>query len=792
MNKKSKRKKKKSKLRFLKYFFILLLSLLVLAIAAGGIFYLTHKQQIADIEKICQDKLDSINADTFKQIGATTIYDKDNNVIGKLSAQDYVYTKSSDIPVLMKDAFIATEDADFYSNNGISIKGMARAVLVAIKNKGKATQGGSTITQQLVKNVLLTQDKTMERKYTEILLSIDLNKMYTKEQILEYYLNNINFANGSYSVATASQMYFNKPMDKLTLAETTFLAAIPNNPTYYNPLKYYNHVVERQRLMLDNMNKQGYITNAQYNDALNQKVVLNYQPHKNLPESYMTSYAIDCAVRVLMQQNGFVFRYKFSSVQDENQYKDIYKDMYEEYDKVVRKGGYNIYTTLDNNKQKILQKAVNDNLSGFKDIDKTKGIYKMQAAAVSIDNVTGQVIAIVGGREQNGVANSFNRGFLAVRQPGSAIKPLLVYTPHFDKGGTPEDIVEDKEIPNGPKNAENMFFGNVTIRYATELSLNTVAFQVLQKEGVNYGLGYLEKMGFANITKQDTSPILAIGGFTKGATPLEMAGAYATLARGGNYIQPTCISKLTLASGEAVYDNPKIKVPVYKPESTYNMTDVLKGVLTQQGATAYGLALDKMVSAGKTGTTSDSKDGWFAGYTPYITTVVWAGYDIPTAISDLYGATYPGSIWKAYMNEVSKGQEKRDFDIPADVQQAMDEKQKAAEQAILTSADTAVAAYEAIHIKSAADISAATSALNNAQAAVSKLPKDQQPNYQNRINAKTADLEKEKGTVNNNPPITGGTVNNNSGTTGTTGAGTVNNNSGNTGTGNNGPSKKSN
>ncbi|MDP4178205.1 MAG: transglycosylase domain-containing protein [Bacillota bacterium] len=657
--------KKKSKFRIIKRIISsisLVLCFIVLCIISSIIsFIFFNKHQLAQAKNEAANKVASINADTFKEVGPTIIYDKNDKEIYRVSELDYTYTNYNEIPDLMKDTFIATEDSEFYKHGAISLKGMSRALFDALKNKGSVEQGGSTITQQLVKTVFLSQDRTFQRKYTEILIAEDMEKKYSKEQILEFYLNNINFGNGAYGAATAAHTYFNKPLQQLSLAEITYIAAIPNNPTYYNPLKYPEHVKVRQQLMLKNLKNQKYITDKQYTEALNTNITLNYQPHKNPEDNYVSSYAIDCAVRKLMENDGFKFKYSFDSDSDRDNYENSFKEKYQSYDKKIRKGGYNIYTSLDMDKQKQLQESLDTGLSDFDEKDDKTGLYKMQGAAVCIDNPTGEVTAIVGGRDQDKVANYYNRAFLAVRQPGSSIKPVLVYTPAFDKGYTPDYIITDKYIPKGPKNAENYFFGPVTLRYATEMSLNTVAYQMLIKEGVQYGLSYLYKMNFEHIVKEDNSPIIAVGGFTYGATPVEMAGAYSTIERGGEFIQPTCLRKITKTSGEPVFVNQHVKVRVYKQESTQYMTDILKGVLTETYATGYGLALDNITSAGKTGTTSDSKDGWFAGYTPYMTTVVWVGYDNPTSISSLYGATYPGQIWNSFMNKAHIGLDSIDF-----------------------------------------------------------------------------------------------------------------------------------
>lgn len=775
MSKKVNARKKK---RIIKHIFTALCLLIVFLIIACGSLLFYFRDQVQAAEKEASDKIADINDNTFIRVSPTIIYDKDGNEIGKLASSSYTYAKYKDIPDLVKETFIATEDKDFYKNNGISIRGMARAMISFVENKGRITQGGSTITQQLVKNVLLTQDRTWSRKLTEIFISIQLEKIYTKEQILEYYLNNINFGNGAYSISSAAHTYFNKSLDKLNLAEITFLAAIPNNPTYYNPLKYYNHVKERQGLMLYNLKAQNYITDKQYQDAVKTKVVLNYQAYKGTAENYMTSYAVDCAVRALMKNDNFNFQYQFASDKDRSSYEDNYNEEYADYEKQVWTGGFKIYTSFDANLQNKLQTSLDKGLAKFTSADSKTGLYKMQGAAVCIDNSTGEVVAAVGGRSQNNATNYFNRAFQAVRQPGSAIKPVLVYAPAFDKGYTPDSTMVDKYIPNGPKNDENTFFGNVTLRYAAELSLNTVAYQLLQKETTEYALPYLYKMNFAHIVSQDNNPIIGVGGFTYGVTPVELAGAYSALARGGEFIEPTCIIKIEDEQQNIIYRNSMSATRIYNEDSAYYMTDVLKGVLTKSWATGYDLGLNNMPAAGKTGTTSSSKDGWFAGYTSYFTTVVWDGYDTPTATSDLYGATYPGHIWQDFMNKANEGLKSKDFDVPADIQEQIDEKAAAAAQAAVTNAEDAVSAYENIQLSSKNDYAAADAALKNAQNAVSKLPDDQKKSFQDRIDAKTAELDKEK------QAIAAASQNSDTQTDSSSGAGTSNNTNSNSNTNN--------
>lgn len=601
---------------------------------------------------------------TFRRAGYTEIYASDGKEIAKFASKEYYYKSLGDISPNIQHGFIAVEDQDFLKHGGISIKGLARATYIMVKNHGKATQGGSTITQQLVKNVFLNQDRTVSRKLEEIFLAMTVEKRFTKNQVLEFYLNNIYFGNGCYGIESASQHYFSKPSINLTVAESATLCALPNNPTIYNPQVHPENVIVRRNLILKDLLGQKYITQKEYDTALKNQLVLRIKKTETQEENYETSYAIDCTTRQLMGDSGFQFRYSFTDEKDRQAYTSDYKEVYSEYDKKIRSGGYQIYTDIDINKQKMLQQSVDSGLSAFTDTDAKTGKYKMQGAAVTIDNNTGMVCAIVGGR---GESDTFNRAFLAYRQPGSSIKPLVVYTPAMEKGYHPLSHLVDQELPQDIKNSENKFFGDVTMRYAIEMSLNTVPFQLLQRIGTRYGVSFLEKLQFSKIHYQDYNPIVAIGGFTEGCSPIEQAGGYAALERKGFYTQPTCVKKVVYFGMDNLYERKEDKEAVYSPETSYMMTDILKGVISTDYGTGKDQKIAGQIVAGKTGTTSDCKDGWFCGYSAYYTTAVWCGYDTPTYVDNLYGATYPGTIWKSIMTQIHAGLPSKDFEKPSGI-----------------------------------------------------------------------------------------------------------------------------
>lgn len=617
---------------------------------------------IHDLYVSAEEKIASINVGTFKNKTETKIYDKDGNLIKEVAPRDYYYISNDDIQPNIKKAVIAIEDIRFYEHRGYDPKAMARAAVDIIKNKGEITQGGSTITQQLVKLQFLSLGKTWERKIEEIFIAAKLEKMFTKDQILEFYLNNINYGNGAYGIETASRTYFNKPSKELTLSEVAFLTAIPNNPSYYNPVKFMDNTLQRRNLILSQMLKYEMITEEQYQEAKAQEIVLNMPEREYEPETYEVSYALSSATKLLMEREGFKFQYWFDTEEERQAYNEKFNEKFLEINQKIRNGGYEIYTTIDMDKQKQLQESVNNQLSGFTEKDKDSGLYAFQGAAVTIDNYNGNLVAIVGGRTQDGVSNTYNRAYLSHRQPGSIIKPIVAYAPAFERGKLASSVMADKPIKDGPQNAGRNYRGAVTLREALERSINTIPFQIVANYGPKEIIDdYLVPMEFSGLAPTDDHAGISIGGFTYGTTPLEMAGAFSTLARNGTYIKPTGIQKIVDITNTTLYENDHQEKRIYDSGAAYLTTDVLKGVFTKRHGTAYGYQLSNMPSVGKTGTTNGNKDLWFAGYSPYYTTVVWTGYDMPR---EYWGKNPATRIWKDYMEKIHKGLEKVEFEKP--------------------------------------------------------------------------------------------------------------------------------
>lgn len=654
-------KKRKKHRKFWLVFKIILLIILLTVLVGGLIFYFRYGQDIFALQDEAKALVKASTEETFRSSETSIAYNSKGNQIAVLKGEkDAYYVDINSIPEYAKQAMIVTEDKKFYKHNGIDAQGIMRAALALIKNNGEKKQGASTITQQLARGVFLTTDKTYERKIKEIFIAMELEKKYSKDKILEFYLNTIYFANGYYGLEAASRGYFSKSCQELSLGQIAFLCAIPNSPTRYDPEKNYKNTVERKNRILDQMLEDKVINQVEYDDAYNEKIKLNIQEVKK--RDYIQTFIMYSSIRALMKSNGFKFKNSFSTDEEKQEYEEEYSEEYAAAQKMLLNNGYRIYTSIDLKMQKKLQQSINQNLSAFRE-KSSNGTYKMQGAAVCIDNKTGRVAAIVGGRSQKTEGLSLNRAYQSYRQPGSSIKPLIVYTPALERGYTASSTINDHKFSGGPSNSNGSYYGYVSMRFAVEHSLNTVAWQLLEKLTPEVGLDYLIQMNFNKIVRSDYYLSASLGGLTYGASPLEMASAYATLANDGKYREPTCIVKILDSDGNTITDDDVNSKYIYNSDAAHAMVDILKGVLSSPGSTGYGLGLDNgMPCAGKTGTTNDKKDGWFCGFTPYYTTAVWVGYDTPQTVSDLYGSSYPGRTWHDFMNAIHTGKKAKNFD----------------------------------------------------------------------------------------------------------------------------------
>lgn len=644
----------------------ILLGLFFVIIAAILFIGVKYGVKLYEYDKEAKRLVKEGGEEIFKANQTSIIYDADGNVITELIGErDSYYLDYKDIPYFVKAALITSEDRNFYSHSGVDYKAVTRAFLVLLQNKGEITQGGSTITQQLARNVFLSHKVTMGRKVKEMFIAKEIEKKFSKDKILEFYINNIYFGNGYYGIEAAARGYFSKSVTELSLGEIAFICAIPNNPTLYDPYTNSDATTSRKNRILKQMYENDDIDKQMYEDALYTTIVL--YPSENKTNNYIETYVRYCATISLMSNSGFEFKYYFDSDEEKEKYEKEYENLYNDISAKLYTGGYKIYTSIDMNKQQELQDAVDSNLAHYTDVN-DEGIYTFQGAATCIDNTTGKVVAIVGGRTQDYKGYTLNRAYQSYRQPGSTIKPILIYTPIFERNYYPDTKVVDEPIENGPVNSPNVYEGEMTVRSAVEKSKNTIAWKLFDELSADTCLGYLKNMDFNKIVNKDYVPAVSIGGMTYGVSTLEMASAYAAIENDGVFRTPTCISKITDADYNIIVDNieytksknTSIQVKqIYQTNAARIMTDVLKGVLTVGTGRKYNIS--NAICAAKTGTTNDNKDVWFVGFSKYYTTAVWVGYDMPKVINDGYGNTCSGNIWKEFMTKIHDGLEIKDF-----------------------------------------------------------------------------------------------------------------------------------
>lgn len=646
----------------------ILASVMVIGGIVGLCVYVKVLPMFTEAREEVFDKLVHLSKDDFIMKEDTVVYDANGKKVGSVNAGSYKYVSINDISPYIYDGYIAVEDKRFRTHGGVDLVATMRAGVSLLKHNMEITQGGSTITQQVIKNNLLTQNKSYTRKIAEILLAPTIESKFTKAQIMEFYCNSNYYGNKCYGVGAASRYYFGKKCADLEPQEAAMLIGLSNSPAAYNPVLHPQAALKKRNRVLKTMCNDGVITPKEYKAAVKKKLnIKQLSEEGSSNETYVISYAIHCSAISLMEKEDFKFKYVFDSKEDYQKYNKTYSKAYSEKIESIRSGGYKIYTSINMKKQKKLQKSVDEGLAFNKEKDNDSGKYALQGAAVCVNNETGYVEAVVGGRGKN---DQYNRAYLAARQSGSAIKPLIDYTPGFESGMySPSTIVNDNKFANGPSNAGGAYYGSVHIREAVARSLNTVAWQVLDNISVKYGLSFLDKLHFHNISYIDNDNMaLSLGGFTEGVRVVDMAKGFSTLANNGSFSDRTCVKKIEHVSDGVVYKNNNEKTQVYSEDAAWMMTDVLKGVFKESYGTGRKLKLENgQICAGKTGTTNSSKDVWFCGYTKYYTTVVWAGYDTPRAMPGASGASIPGVIWKDYMDKIHEKLKPQDFTMPSTI-----------------------------------------------------------------------------------------------------------------------------
>lgn len=595
---------------------------------------------------------------TIKNI-STVFYDNAGKEVDTAhGGENRTLATLTEMPKYLQDAIISIEDERFESHHGIDIKRTLGAVVNWVKTAGKGSYGGSTITQQLVKN--MTQDKARNgiegvyRKIREWWRSYMLERELSKDQILELYLNTVYFGNSTYGVKEASNLYFSKEVKNLTLAESALLAGITNRPADYDPFTHLDNAKSRQKVILKKMLQLGKITDTEYQAASEEEIVIKKGTSTAVSaHSYFVDAVIEDVIADLESQKNM------TSAAASN---------------LIYGGGLKIYTTMDSKVQAAIDKAyIDDEQTVFAVFAKQEE--QPQSAMVIIDYKTGYIVGLAGGRGEKTSMREFNRATQAKRQPGSSIKPLAIYGPAIEDGTiTAATILSDTpltiNIPGSgswsPKNWYSAgYYGNVSVRYAIEQSMNIPAVRVLQMIGLNRAYNALLSEGITTLTKEDLNYApLSLGGLSDGITVKEWTAAYGMIANGGTYIKPVTYTRVEDSNGTIILQNKRKESRIFSSGTAYVLTDIMKGVVEK--GTARSARLANSVAAGKTGSTTDTKDKWFVGYTPYYVGAVWVGYDIQKEIS--VGGEISKQIWKKVMDIIHQDLPSVAFEVPDDVE----------------------------------------------------------------------------------------------------------------------------
>ena len=667
---------------------------------------------------------------------STTVLANDGTEISTLvaSGANRKYVTIDEIPQSLQDAFVAIEDERFYEHNGIDMQSILRAAATGIAHGFHFSQGGSTITQQLIKNNVLTTwtsessfIESLQRKIQEQYLAVELEKKVDdKKWILENYMNSINLGANTLGVQAASEKYFGKDVSELTLSESAVIAGITQNPAKYNPITHPDQNAERRERVLNNMLEQGYISQSEYDEAMDDDVYDRISEHNAVDDTSINSYFVDALI--------------------DDVFSDLIDKGYSETEayKMIYQGGLTIQSTQDLELQKICDEEAN-NLDNYpttpkysftlyfqvKSSDGTLTSYsnqtmlsyykkatnnedysinfdtedecyaaiaqyeqdvlnpgdeivegseyvtitlQPQVALTLMDQSTGEVKAMVGGRGDKSGNRTWNRATDTCRQPGSTFKIIGCYAAALDAGGlTLASVQDDAPFTVGSKqfhNYDNSYRGYTNLRTAITNSINIVTVKTLQEIGVDLGYEYAENFGITTLTDTDKNLSLALGGLTKGVTNIELTGAYATIANSGTYLEPKLYTVVYDHDGNVLLDKSDTQDTrqVLKDTTAWLLTDAMKDVMTSgTGTRAYFGST--MAQAGKSGTTTSNRDCLWAGYTPYYTCVVWGGYDDNSKQAGS-NTTYPKNIWKAVMSRVHEGLEYKDFPTPSGITSA--------------------------------------------------------------------------------------------------------------------------
>ncbi len=558
------------------------------------------------------------NLGDLRPDAASQFFDRNGLLIDTTkSEENRIPVKLDVVPKDLQSAFIAIEDIRFYQHIGVDPRAIARAFLSNITSKN-ISEGGSTITQQLAKNAVLSQEQTIKRKIQEVFVAFQIEKKYSKAEILEMYLNQIYFGQGAYGVQSASRVYFGKDVNQLSLAQSAMLAGIPKSPNYYSPLNNFKAAKERQEIVLDQMLRYQLITQEQYDKARVEKIDVTSH---NKAHNTMRDYYIDYVTQVVIDKFGA---------------------------DAVYKEGLKIYTSIDLKVQAIAEKVMSDLPVYSTD---SRNIQQPQGALVAIDPRNGQIMAMVGGRG----TDQFNRASLAIRQPGSAFKPF-VFLAAVESGLTPATVLDDKDLklPGywSPQNYDRRFHGKVSMRTALINSYNIPTVILTQQVTPEKVLAYAQRMGISTLvlsgSTSDANLAMSLGGLTHGVTPLEMANAYSVFAANGVYHEPVAVLKVVDRNNKTIFTAETQGKQVIPATSAYIVTDMMQDVVRR--GTGYAAQIGRP-AAGKTGTTSEYKDAWFVGFTPDLSTAVWIGNDEGGDLRGMTGGDMPAHLWGEFMSQ---------------------------------------------------------------------------------------------------------------------------------------------
>lgn len=722
---------KKAHVSFLRILFI---SLIALFVIGGCLGFGAFRGLLDDAPEISEVNIVPVGEATF-------VYDANGEQLQKLTAPDSnrLPVKLEQIPTDLQHAVIAIEDERFYEHSGIDIRGILRAGVKGLTS-GNFSEGASTITQQLLKNNVFTgwtNESVVERfkrKFQEQYLALQLEKQVDKDTILENYLNTINLGNGNYGVQAASQDYFGKDVKDLTLSECTVIAGISQNPTQFNPILNPDKNAERRKDVLDKMLEQEYINLDQYDecladnvyeriqnverenvetdttysyfiDELTEQVIADLQEKRGFSETQARNALYSGGLRIYTTQDpqiqnicdeeyqnpenfpagsqvllDFALTVKHSDGKEENYSKEMLRSYFQEHERAD-------FTLLFDS-----QEQAQFYVDAYKQAILTEGSEiiaeeisftpQPQSSIVIMDQHTGYVKAIVGGRGEKTSSLTLNRATNTLRQPGSTFKPISAYAAALDTGKmTLHTTFEDEPFtyPNGEPlyNYDRQYHGTVSMYQAIIQSYNIPAVKCMQEVTPEVGVDYLKKFGFTSLLDEptaigekiysDVNLPTVLGGITQGVSNLELTAAYAAVANNGTYTKPIFYTKILDSDGNVVIDNTPDKSEAVKPSTAYLLTTALQGVVNE--GTGYRLRLNNMPVAGKTGTTDDYRNLWFAGFTPYYTCSIWSGYDDNTVLPAGTSRTYQQTLWQKIMQRIHNDLPYTDFKMPSTVQE---------------------------------------------------------------------------------------------------------------------------